>query len=603
MIKVRFEPDGKIIEVKEGTSIYEALNKAGIGIRSDCGGRGMCMKCLVRIIEGKYEGELIDGDYLLACRTSLLGDSSVEIPEISRMGEQRILTDGISIKLRINPRIKKYYSRIPQPTLEDQRSDVDRILKEFGEIVKNPKINLHIARSIPDILRDSNYRITGVFNNSELINIEPDNTTSKTYGLAFDIGTTTVVGYLMDLNTGEQISVASRTNPQTSYGDDVISRINLTITDKDGLETLHRTIMNCINGITQELCNKTSIKKEYIYEAVFTGNTTMIHLFLKINPKFLALNPYVGAVRSEVCGKAEDIGLDINSNGIFRSMPNIGGFVGGDTVGVILASSIHKEEKIRFAIDIGTNGELVLGNNKRIIACSTAAGPAFEGARITFGMRATDGAIEKLEINNGRISYKTIGDKPPVGLCGTGLIESIAELRKVGIIDYRGRMLRSNELGDIADELKNRVVEHPKYGVSFIIADREESGRDSDILLTQKDIRETQLAKGAIMAGFNILKKKFGLVDKDIDEILIAGAFGNYIDPEKARTIGLLPNFPDKKVRFIGNAAGTGAKMVLLSEDARKEAAMISENTGHIELAVSRDFYKEFSDSMYFPEP
>jgi len=602
MIKVRFEPDGKVVEINPGTTIYEALNKAGIPIRSDCGGRGMCMKCLVKIIEGKYEGEKVDGDYYLACKTRLIGDSAVEIPEISRTGEQRILTEGITIELKINPRIKKYFSSIPEPTLEDQRFDVDRIITEFSGIVQKPKLNHNTIRNIPNTLRKSKYKITGVFSEEELLDIEAGNTTSTTYGLAVDIGTTTVVGYLMDLNTGEQIAVASKTNPQTSYGDDVISRINLTITNKDGINILHEAIIDCINGIIKELCLKTGVKKNHIYEAVFTGNTTMTHLFLKINPKFLALNPYVGVVREEVSGRAEDIGLDINPNGIFRSMPNIGGFVGGDTVGVILASSLYREEKIRFAIDIGTNGELVLGNNKRIFACSTAAGPAFEGARITFGMRATDGAIEKIEINNGGVTYKTIGDKPPVGLCGTGLIEAIAELRKIGIIDYKGRILRPDELHSIHDELKARIIEHPKYGLCFIIAKEEESGREEEILLTQKDVRETQLAKGAIMAGFNILKKKLGLLDKDIDEILIAGAFGNYIDPKKARSIGLLPDFPNEKMRFIENAAGTGAKMVLLSEEARRDAARISGITKHIELAISQDFYKEFSDAMYFPD-
>jgi uncharacterized 2Fe-2S/4Fe-4S cluster protein (DUF4445 family) len=329
----------------------------------------------------------------------------------------------------------------------------------------------------------------------------------------------------------------------------------------------------------------------------------MNHLFLKIDPKNLSLHPYVGVLRSNIDVRATSIGLHINRYGKAYAMPNIAGFVGGDTVAVILASGIHKSEDLKFALDIGTNGELVMGNRDRLVSCSTAAGPAFEGARITHGMRASDGAIEKVLITDTVVEVNTIGNAKPIGLCGTGLIDSIAELRKLGIITRNGKLIQGKELPkDISDIIRKRAIAHEKWGSAFILVPATESKTGEDILLTQKDVRETQLAKGAIFAGYQLLKKVLGITDDDITEVLLAGAFGNYIRRHQAKRIGLLPDIPTEKIKFIGNAAGAGAKMVLLAKELRTESCDISKNTEYIELAVQQEFQRIFADSMFFPE-
>jgi uncharacterized 2Fe-2S/4Fe-4S cluster protein (DUF4445 family) len=329
----------------------------------------------------------------------------------------------------------------------------------------------------------------------------------------------------------------------------------------------------------------------------------MIHLFLSIDPRNLALHPYVGVVRSNMDVRARDLGVHINRYGKAYTMPNIGGFVGGDTVAVILASGMHKSKELKFALDIGTNGELVMGNRERLVSCSTAAGPAFEGARIVAGMRASDGAIEKVTINGEDVEINTIGNAKAIGLCGTGLIDTVAELRRVGIINTSGKLLKPAELPDsIPDAIRNRVIVHEKWGPTFILATAEQSKTGEEVLFTQKDVRETQLAKGAIFAGYQLLKTVLEIEDEDITEVLLAGAFGNYIRRHQAKRIGLLPDIPTEKIKFIGNAAGAGAKMVLLTKELREEACEISLNTEYIELAVRKEFQRVFADSMFFPD-
>ena len=610
--RITFEPDGKSVYVLPNTTIFEAAHEAGIIFKSECGGMGLCGKCRVNIIKGNYEQkgserfiseEEIKKGHVLACRTKILGNMVVEIPISSRLYEQKILTEGIKRELKLAPNVKKIYLKVDEPTLDDQRSDLDRIWDGLKNVIEKPKVAVDILRRLPDKLRKGKFGITIVLNEKEIVGIERDDKTDKNYGVAVDIGTTTVVGYLMNLNTGEQLAVAARTNPQTGFGDDVISRIHYANTNKDGLETLSERIVTCLNEIIGELCDKAGIEKKFIYEITTTGNSTMNHLLLKLNPKYLAQYPYVTVLRSSIDMRAEDLGIHINKYGKLYVMPNIAGFVGGDTVGVILATDLHKTKDIKFAIDIGTNGELVMGNKDRLVSCSTAAGPAFEGARITYGMRASDGAIEKVVIDNNGVHINTIGNAKAVGICGTGLIDSIAELLKVGVILPSGRMIKREELpDDKPDFIRDRLIIHEKHGVAFVLVPANESKTGEDILLTQKDVRETQLAKGAILAGYEILKKVLGIKDEDITEVLLAGAFGNYIRRDQAIRIGLLPKIPKDRIMFVGNAAGFGAKMVLLSKDMRKEACEISENTEYIELAVRSDFQDIFVGSMGFPE-
>jgi uncharacterized 2Fe-2S/4Fe-4S cluster protein (DUF4445 family) len=612
--KVSIQPDGKTVIVLEGTTIYEALGEAGIIIKSECGGSGVCGSCKVRIIEGGYvqEGseryltkEDIEGGTVLACRTRITGDLMVEIPVGSRLFEQKILTTGISAGpdngALLSPGVRKMIVGLDPPSLADQRPDFERIAESTAG-VEHRRVPLPVLQTLPETIRRNDWKATVLLKDGGIIGVESGDTTGLLYGAAFDIGTTTVVGYLLDLNTGREVAVASRTNPQTSYGDDVITRIHFAGSKENGLKVLQEKIVGCINDIIEELAASAGIEPGHIYEITATGNTTMSHLFLGISPKYLALNPYVGAIRGACEPEAGEINIRINPFGRVYVMPNIAGFVGGDTVAVILASELYKSDEVRFAIDIGTNGELVMGNKDRLVACSTAAGPAFEGARITHGMRASDGAIEKIVITDGEVSVNTIGGTLPIGICGTALIDGIAELRKLDVIDERGRLLKREQLPEgIPDSIRARVIDHETYKTSFVLVQKERTRTGSPILLTQKDVRETQLAKGAILAGYEILKETLGVSDGDVKEVLLAGAFGNYIRREQAKWIGLLPDLPLERIKFIGNAAGSGAKMLLLSQKLREDAAVISNRTEYIELAVSADFQKRFADAMFFP--
>jgi uncharacterized 2Fe-2S/4Fe-4S cluster protein (DUF4445 family) len=610
--RVVFQPEGRAVHVLGGTTIYEAAGEAGIIITADCGGVGTCGRCRVIVTGGSYRQqgserflspEEMERGEVLACRARVTGDLVVEIPLSSRLFEQKVLTGGEQRQLKLSPNLRKKTVTVEEPTLESPCADLDRLWQALGYSPPGPLVPVELLRLLPEMLRQEGGLITVVLDGEGIIGMEPGDTSTETRGVAFDIGTTTVVGYLLDLSTGTELAVASRTNPQTSFGDDVVSRIQYASTRPRGLENLNRRIVDCMNDIIRELAAAAGVDPVTIYQVTTTGNTTMGHLFLGINPRYLALNPYVGVFRSGVRDTGPSLGLSINRFGTVYTMPGIGGFVGGDTVGVILSSGMHQDEEIRFAVDIGTNGELVMGNRERLVSCSTAAGPAFEGARIAFGMRASDGAVEKVEITGGEVQVNTIGNAPPVGICGTGLIDAVAELLRAGIIKGNGKMLKPGELPSrIPDSLRAWIISHERHNTCFVLVPADQAGTGSDILLTQKDVRETQLAKGAIMAGYRLLMKMLGVTDRDIAEVLLAGAFGNYIRKHQAIRVGLIPDFPEEKITFIGNAAGVGSKMVLLSRELREEGERISGSTEYVELATSADFQKVFAESMFFPE-
>lgn len=610
-VRVTFRPQGKTVYVKRGTSLYDAIRKAGIPLKSECGGIGVCGSCMVRVIEGSCEQRGSEGSVparranqgdVLACRTEILSHMVVEIPVSSTILNQKILTEAAQRQVRLDPQIRKRFLRVEKPTLADQRPLLDRVIDASGLRSVPHAIGVEVLRELPSTLRDGDYTLTIVSNENEIIGLEKGDTSDRVFGAAFDIGTTTVAGYLLNLNTGEQLAVASRTNPQASYGDDVVSRIHYTTTKEGGLKDLNEVVVSCINDILTELALSAGIEREHIYEVVFAANTTMNHLLLSLDPRSIALSPYVAVLRAGLHARSRDLNIRINRNGRAYVMPNIAGFIGGDTVALILATRMHKSDRLRLSIDIGTNGELVIGNRERLIACSAAAGPAFEGARIMFGMRAAEGAIQEVSLSKKGIEIETIGNAKPIGLCGTGLIGSIAELRKAGVITHDGRLIDAEELSPgTSDFIRKRIFFHREYGNSFILVPAGESGPGKDILLTQKDVREVQLAKGAILAGFRVMKNLLGIDEDDIQELLLAGAFGSFIRKDQAKYIGLLPDIPLGRIRFIGNAAGAGAKMALLSKELRKEASAVSSNIEHVELAVQKDFQTIFAESMFFP--
>jgi len=622
MIKITFLPDEKNIEVNKGTSILEALKKAGISIDTPCGGKGICGKCKVLVhkgistiisIEEKFlSKEEIKEGFRLACQTKVFKDSIIEIPLEIRLDFNNVFSSKLKGDIHhikkgfsIDSDLRKVFLNLEKPSLDDQRSDWERIkdglsLKKIKN-VSNLKIPVEILKKIPKLLRKADFKVTVTLYNNEVIDIENGNTTKSSYGIAFDIGTTTVAGYLVDLNSGEELSAVAKTNPQVIHGDDVISRIGFAQKQKENLEILQRKIVNILNEIIKENTQKAGVNTNNIYKISIAGNTCMHHLLLGLNPSNIAPSPYIPVIKESLSLKVKDIpGLSLNPTAHIYILPNISAFVGADIVAGILAICMWKNEKISLFIDLGTNGEIVLGSKRKMWTCSTAAGPAFEGARISSGMRAAEGAIDKVKIDNESITYRVIKDGKVRGICGSGLIDIIAELVKLGLIDKSGKLIDREECeSNLNEEIKKRIINGQK-GNKFLLVKGKETENGKSIYLTQKDIREVQLAKAAIFAGIKILLKEVNIPQEDIQKILLAGAFGNFIDKKSATRIGLFPYLPLGKIESVGNAAGRGAEIVLLSEKTREICEKVSKDIKYIELSSRPDFQEDFINAMSF---
>jgi len=525
----------------------------------------------------------------------------VDVPLSARTSEQKILSDGVGVAVSVDPSVARRFVRLSKPTVEDLRCDLDRLIEALPGVGRHPA-PLNVVRRLPGLLRQNDFGVTAVVSNGALVGLEPGDASARCLGVAFDIGTTTIVGVLLDLATGADLGVAARTNPQIAHGDDVVSRIQFASMCAENLAELQSRVAGALNEIMTELCAKASVAAGDICRIVAAGNTTMEHLLLGIDPTYLAQAPYVAAVRSGVSPRAAEIGLMANEFARIALVPNIAGFVGGDTVAGILATDLHKSGAIRMLIDIGTNGEIVAGSRDRLVACSCAAGPAFEGMRISRGMRAMEGAIERVLMPRD-VEVGVIGRSRPTGICGTGLIDAVAELLRWGIVDETGRIQEQGDLPqNLPEPLRRRVIECESAG-EFVLVPASECGGGHGIHLTQKDIREVQLAKAAVFTGIQVCKKTLGVSDEDIEEVMLAGAFGNYIRREMARRIGLLPDMPISKIRFVGNSAGAGAKMALASRSRMREAEEISLKTEYLELAANMEFQEIFADSLFFATP
>jgi len=611
--EVVFQPDSIRIAVKEGTLLTNAMKQAGLAIQLPCGGTGKCGKCVVEIQPdappaGDFDRQYITDDDLargkrLACKTRVDRPMRVFLSDTIRAAEGQILVNGLDRTVSIDTPLKKTYLDVPPPSLEDQRADLQRVAETLGIYNGScPDIDIRLARELPDILRNANFRITVTSENSRIVAVEPGDTTSRLYGIAFDIGTTTVVGSILDLRNGGQEAYASRLNAQIIHGEDTISRIKYAIEEPNGLSELRSKILGVINEIIDEAVEKAGIEKHEIYEAVFVGNTTMSHLLMGMSPEGLSKIPFVPVTNTPLTTLAKDAGIGINPLGTVHVLPNIAGFVGSDTVAVMLACDYLDDGPTQLAVDVGTNGELALRHDGKLTVCSTAAGPALEGAALTCGMRAAPGAIEHVTLTENDVECDIIGNVAPAGICGSGIIDIVAELVRTGIVDSVGRVLPPEECPRaVSEELKSRIVENEGGEYEFVLAVDESGDVPRRIVISQRDIRQIQLAKGAISAGIALLVKSAGLTLDDLDEILLAGAFGNYIRAESAQRMGLLPMVPVERIRFVGNAASAGAKMALLSRSARADADRIRHVTGHIELASMTEFMTEFSNSMLFP--
>lgn len=602
---VTFLPDNGSVTVASGTLLAEAAREAGLRLQSPCGGQGRCGKCRLQAPTGVDSptpvemrilspAQLNDG-WRLACQTRVVGDALVTVPESSLVVEHRIMVEGAERELLVEPNVRKLSLRLPAPSLEDPRADLNRVLEALGDDAL-PPARLEPLQHLPGLLRRSHYQVTAVLADSRLVAVEAGDTTEETYGLAVDVGTTTVVAYLCHLPTGAVVAVASDLNSQAQYGGDVISRIQAATSDPEDLRGLNRAIIAVINDLVARASHETGVSPQAIYEIAIVGNTCMSHLLLGVSPAGLGTVPFVSSFRSPQTVRAASLGIDVNPEGSIYVAPNIGSFVGADTVGVILAGELDRGDGLRIAVDIGTNGEIVVAKEGELYACSTAAGPAFEGAKISCGMRASVGAIDAVRIDD-EVDCHVIGDVRPRGLCGSGLVDAIAELVRVGAVAETGRMLTRGEASALPEKVRERLVEN-EDGMEFALARADEAYADEPLTLTARDVRETQLAKAAIYGGMELMLHQVGAEPGDVAQLLLAGAFGNYIRRESALAIGLIPSVAAERIVSIGNAAGVGARLMLCSLSERRRAQEIARSTLHVELSQREGFYDRFADAM-----
>ncbi len=622
-----FQPSGRRARVSEGTTILDAARKLGVGIEAVCGENLVCGKCRVKIMEGEFPKEDITSslshlgkvdekemktlekkekkdNIRLACSTSIMGDVLVFVPEATRTGKQIVSKAAGKIKVKIKPAVKKYYVVLQPPSLEDPCGDFERVCDVLAKAhgLKKVSIDYRALQILPDVLRTGDWKVTvTVWQNHEIIRVESGRVETNV-GLAVDIGTTTVAGYLTDLNTGEVLATESMMNPQVSYGEDVMSRITYCmLNEEDGLKELQAVIVEGLNTIAKNAAKRVDLAPEDISEMTIVGNTAMHHILLGINPEYIGLAPFAPALHNSLDIKAERFGIQILPSGNIHILPIEAGFVGADNVGCLIADTPHKRKKMTLLIDIGTNGELILGNKDKLISCSCATGPALEGAQIEFGIRAAPGAIENLRVDKKTLepTFKVIGndnwsdgqtDMQAKGICGSGIVDAIAEMFKAGIIKKNGR---------IDTELKSPRIRMAGKLPEYVIAGKHETAIDEDIVINQKDVRAIQLAKGALYSGALIMMRKLGI--KQFDRLAVAGAFGNHIDKFQAMVMGMYPDCDLDKVEFVGNAAGDGARIVLLNVDKRREANTLARKVEYVELALEEDFNDHFGEAMQFP--
>jgi uncharacterized 2Fe-2S/4Fe-4S cluster protein (DUF4445 family) len=606
---ITFLPQHLVTHAPEGTTVFNAANWAGLPIDSTCGGRGTCGKCKVRFLQGAdsmteadhrflSDAELAKG-WRLSCRAPVHTECIVEVPRLLTSPKAALLGYGQHVVL--DPNVDKVYLQLTEPSLEDQRSDVQRVTDALRAEGYEVQVVPAVWRALPKLLRASNLGITAVVCGDELIAVEPGDTTDRAFGLALDIGTTTVVGALVNLNTGMVAAVQSTLNGQASFGADVISRISHAMLEPDGLAVLHARIVETINTLLDRLLAASEVARENIYEAVAVGNATMLHLLLGIDPEPIGVGPFIPAVTQAVTLPAAEIGLLLNPQARLSTLPHLGAYVGADIVAGVLATGLARnpDDQLRLYIDVGTNGEIVLGSSRRTLATAAPAGPAFEGAQIKCGMRASEGAIEGVEITDHDVGLQIIGgDVRPIGLCGSGLVDAVAELLDCGLVDASGRLARPEAVrGKLPEALVNRLIE--RDGVRAFLL----SAPEDDIALTQTDIRALQFAKAAIASGANVLMAKLGVRAEDLHEVLLAGSFGSYINPTSARTIGLVPpQVPVEQIMAVGNAAGEGAKMALLSFREREAANRIPDFIEYVELSGRPEFNDIFTEALAFPD-
>jgi len=623
--KVTFLPDDRVVEIEKGKTLMEAAEKAEVHINNLCGGKGVCGRCRVKVSNGRIRAdkhsisllskeEVMEG-YVLACQTKVGSDMEVLIPAESRLAEAQILLEHTPVeygepeKISLHrvavdpmtlyePLVQKIYVEVKEPSIDDNISDIDRVVRGLRKKTeyKDFEISLRCLQGLAYKLRSNKWKATATIAKHgdihRILQVEGGDTTEKNYGLAVDVGTTTIVAQLIHLKSGNVLSVAGSYNQQSRFGEDVISRMIYACGKDEGLNPLHRAVVKNINQLINRLIEGKGIDPSEITCMVAAGNTTMSHLLLSLIPCSIRLNPYVPTVNAYPQVRAAEIGINIHPEAILEVLPGVASYVGGDIVSGVIACGIADRPEIKVLIDVGTNGEIAIGNNDWMLCCSASAGPAFEGGGITHGMRATGGAIEKLIISDGQVEYETIGKSKVNGICGSGLIDCLYELARNHLIDGGGKFRPSEQ-----DE---RFLE--KDGeIQFLVAPADQTETGRDIVITQSDVSHLIRSKGAVFAAIKSLMDYVGLGFEDISIFYVAGGFGSYLDIPKAIGIGLLPDIDPERIQFVGNSSLMGARMCLLSTHTMERALWVAKNMTNLELSNYQPFMDEYMAAMFIP--
>jgi uncharacterized 2Fe-2S/4Fe-4S cluster protein (DUF4445 family) len=610
-VRLRFIPagaEGRVptdVRVPDGTPIFDAASWNGIAIDSTCGGYGTCRKCKVRVLAGEvpiaaedpraFTAEELAGGWRLACRASAREDLVIEVPPLQTRPKAALAGVGRHVILR--PAVQKRHLLLAEPSLEDQRSDLQRVLDALEDL--QPRVSIELLRELGDKLRQASFDVTAVICDDQLIDVEPGDTTERLHAIAFDLGTTTVVATLLDLRSGQPLAVRSLLNRQQPFGADVISRISATMLDPGARSLLRERAAETLAQLTAEVLQEAGVAAQEVYEITVCGNATMIHLALGLDAQPLSMAPFIVVAHELPAISAAEFGVAVHPRAPAFVFPSVGAYVGGDIVAGMLATGLARDRRVRLFIDVGTNSEIAVGSQERVLATAAPAGPAFEAAQIRCGMRAADGAIEGVRIDGGELSLEVIGEQEPAGICGSGLVDAVAELVHCGLLDASGRFVSDQRAAEISPALAARLTRIDQERV-FVLHWRGEDPAGS-VFLSQRDVRELQFAKASIATGWAILFRELGISPEEVSQVLLAGSFGAYLRPLSAVRIGLVPKLALTRIVSAGNVAGEGAKIAALSLRERAEARSIVAEVEYVELSGRAEFNDLFVDQLAFP--
>ena len=586
------------VRVPPGVTVFDSASWNGIAIDSTCGGHGTCHKCKVQVSpaapvtrhdERTFTPVQLDGGWRLACLVQATTDLAVHVPPL--LTRPKAATVGVGRQVILRPALQKRHVVLTEPTLADQRTDLDRLLDAIDDLELT--CDLAVLRRLPQVLREADFDVTAVVVDEALVDVEPGDTTAVQHAIAFDLGTTTVVATLLDVTTGTPLAVSSMLNKQQPYGGDVITRISATMLDPDTLGLLQEAAAATLRELADEVCAEAGVDPASVYEVAVAGNATMTALLLGIDPEPLGVAPFVMSTATPPTVLAADLGLAVHPRARAALFPALGAYVGGDIVAGMLATGMDRDKRTRLFIDVGTNCEIVLSDGDTIVSTAAPAGPAFEGGAIRCGMRAADGAIEVIKLGDADhpVELGVIGDVEARGLCGSGLVDAVSELVRVGLLDASGRFVPNEVAADAVPHLAPRLTKIGEERVFYL---------SDDVYLSQRDVRELQFAKAAISTGWTLLLEQLGLGHDDVQQVLLAGSFGSYLSPASAVRIGLVPKLPVLRIVSAGNVAGEGAKMALLSVRERAGAATLLKEVEYVELSDRPDFNDRFVEQLSF---